>query len=108
MAGEVDRLVADAFHEAAVAGDDVSVVVYYFVAIARIQHAFGKRHADGRRDTLTERSRRRLDAKRVAVFGMSGRAAAELAKRLQLREIHIGIAEQMMQAIEQHRAVARR
>ena len=80
MPGEPDRLVADAFHQIAVAGDDIGLVIDQLVAEARIQHALGQRHADGSRDALAERAGRRLDAGGVAVFGMAGAGAAELAE----------------------------
>ena len=41
----------------------------------------------------------------VAAFGMAGGAAAELAEAFQLVERHVGIAGQMQQRVEQHRAV---
>ena len=47
MTGERDRLLADAFHEAAVAGDHVSMVVDDLIAIAAIEETLGERHADG-------------------------------------------------------------
>ena len=44
----------------------------------------------------------------MAVLGVAGGAAAELAEALQLVERHVGVAGQMQQRIEQHRAVAGR
>ncbi len=85
MARERDRLVADAFHQAAVAGDDVGVVVDDVVAEPRIQQALGERHADRVGEALAERARRRLDAGRVPVLGMARRLGAELAEVLQSR-----------------------
>ena len=40
-----------------------------------------------------------------AALGMAGGAAAELAEALQLVERHVGIADQVQQPVEQHRAV---
>ncbi len=87
---------------------DIGVVVDELGAEAGRHHAFGERHADGGGDALAERAGRRLDARRVAVFGMAGGADAELAEALQLLDRHVGIADQMMERIEQHRAVAGR
>ena len=42
------------------------------------------------------------------MFGMAGRAAAELAKALQLIDRHLGIARQIEQRIKQHRAMTGR
>ena len=108
MAGEIDRLLADAFHQAAVAGDDVGVVIDEVVAEARGHRALGDRHADRRRQTLAERAGRRLDAQRVAVFGMAGRLRAELAETLDLLDRHVGIADEVMHRVLQHRAMAGR
>ena len=80
MAGERDRLVADALHQAAVAGHAIGEVVDDLVAIAAIEQPLGKRHADGVAETLAERAGRGLDAGRVAVFGVARRARAELAE----------------------------
>ena len=44
----------------------------------------------------------------MAVFRMAGGLAAELAEALQLIQRHVGIAGEMQQRIEQHRAVAGR
>ncbi len=52
MAGEMDRLMADALHQVAVAGDDIGLVVDEVVAEARVQDALGQRHADRIGDAL--------------------------------------------------------
>ena len=108
MAREIYRLVAHAFLEAAVARDDESAMVDQLVAIAHVQHALGERHADRRRDPLPERTRRRFDAERMAIFRMAGGRRTELPKILDLLDPHVGIAEQMMDRILQHRTVAGR
>ena len=76
MPGEVDGFMADAFHQAAVAGDDIGVVVHQRVAEAGIQHPLGQRHADRVRQALAERAGGGLDARRMAIFRMAGRAAS--------------------------------
>ena len=68
MAGERDRLLADAFHQAAVAAEDIGVVIDELVAEARREQPLGERHADRIADALAERARRHLDA------GRDGRA----------------------------------
>ena len=52
-----------------------------------------------------ERAGGRLDAARMAALGMAGGAAAELAEALDLVDRHVGIAGQVQQRVEQHRAV---
>src|SRR3546814_2317820 len=80
VAGQRDRLVADAFHEAAVADDAIGVVIDQIVAEAGVQQTLGERHADGVGEALAERAGGGLDAGGVAVFRVPGRAAAELAE----------------------------
>ena len=102
--GEVDRLLADPFHQAAVAGDHPGEMVDEPREPRRL-HPLGERHPDRRRDPLPERPGRHLDPERVAVLRMPGGPAAELPERLQLVHPHVGIAEQVVQRIEQHRPV---
>src|SRR3546814_8729043 len=45
VAGQRDRLVADAFHEAAVADDAIGVVIDQIVAEAGVQQTLGEGHA---------------------------------------------------------------
>ena len=99
---------ADAFHEAAVAGDHIGVVVDDIGPVAGGQHAFGERHADAVGDALSERAGRGFDAGCVAVFGMTGGLGAELAEVPQLLDRHAGIPGEIEERIEQHRAVAGR
>ncbi len=61
--GERRRLVTDALHEAAVAGDHERVVVDHVVAELRAQAALGDRHADCVGEALTERTGGDLDAR---------------------------------------------
>ena len=105
MPGEPDRLVADAFHQAAVAAEDVGVVIDDLAAELGGEEALGERHADRVGEPLAERPGGHLDAGREAPLGMPGGAAAELAKMLQLVQRHVGIAEQVQEPVEQHRAV---
>ncbi len=98
-------LVADALHQAAIAGDRVGEVVDQLGAMARGQHAFGQRHADGIGDALAERPGGGLDAGGMAVFGVASGARAELPEVLDLVEGHVLVAGQVQQRIQQHRAM---
>ena len=73
MAGEIDRLMADAFHQAAVASDDIGAMVDELVAETRRLQPLRHGEADGGGEALAERAGRRLDADRMAVFGMARR-----------------------------------
>ncbi len=108
MAGEIDRLVADPFHQAAVAGDDIGAMVDDRLAETGVGEALGDRHADGCRQPLAERAGRRLDAGRVLILRMPRRHGAELTKVLEVLDLDPGIADEITERIEQHRAVAGR
>ena len=87
--GERDRLLADAFHQAAVAGEHIGVVVDQLVAELGGEHALGDRHADGswRCPGRAGRwwSRRRACGR---IPGWPGVMRAELAEALDLVERH--------------------
>ena len=101
-----DGFLADAFHEAAVTGDDVGVVILHLAAETRAQHFFGHGHAHGGRKTLTQRAGRRFDALGVTVFRVAGGLGAPLAEILDLVDRHVGVAGQVQKTVDQHRAVA--
>ena len=108
MACKRDRLLADAFHQAAVTGQHIGVVVHERVAELRIHDALGERHADGVGKALAERPGRGLDALCEAVFRVAGGLGAKLPEALDLLDRHVLVAGQIEQRIEQHRAVAGR
>jgi hypothetical protein len=99
---------ADAFHQAAVAGEHVGLVVDQPVAEARCQVALGNRHADGVGDALTQRTGGGFDAGGVAVFRVTCGARTDLAEVLQLLDGHVLVAEQVQQRVKQHGAVTGR
>ena len=99
---------ADALHQAAVAQEGVGVVVHDLVAVAvefAGQQLLGQRHADRVGDALAERAGGGLDAGGVAVFGVAGGLAVELAEALQLGDRQV-VAGQVQQRVDQHRAMA--
>ena len=107
-AGQRAGLVADAFHQAAVAEEDVGVVVDDRVARAVElggQQLLGQRHADRVGDALAERAGGGLDARRDADLGVARRLAVQLAEVAQLAHRQV-VAGQVQQRVEQHRAVA--
>src|SRR5579883_3667230 len=75
---------------------------------ARLEHAFGKRHADGGAQSLSERTRCRLDAERMSIFRMAGSLRVKLAEALDLLDGHALRPGQIKEGIEQHRAVSGR
>ena len=99
--------VADAFHHAAIAKEAVGAVVDDLKAVAvefRRKHLFGKRHADGVGDALTERTGRGFHPRRNADFRVPRRFAAELAEILDVFDRNV-IARQMQHRVLQHGAV---
>src|SRR5262245_27743791 len=86
-ARERARLVRDAFHQAAVAAEEIGVVIDDGRVRAielRGEKALRERHADGVRDALSERPRRRLDADVDLALGVPRAPGTELAEVLDL------------------------
>ena len=108
MAGKRDGLLADALHQAAVAGQHIGLVVDETVAELGIEVALGDGETHRVGDALAERARCRLDAGGMAEFGVARGLGAHLAEVLDLVERHVSVAGEMQQRIEQHRAVAGR
>ena len=107
-AGERAGLVRDAFHQAAVAEEDIGVVVDDVVAGAVElggEDLLGERHADRVGDALAERAGGGLDAGGVAVFGVARGLAVQLAEALEFLDRQV-VAGQVQQCVEQHGAVA--
>ena len=65
----------DAFHQAAVAGDDEGAVIDQFVAVDRVQMPLGDRHADRGGKALAERAGGRLDPGQLETLRMAGAGA---------------------------------
>ena len=98
---------ADAFHEIAVAAEDVGLVVHGLEGVVvepHGQHGLGERHAGGIAATLAERAGRGFDARRMPVFGMPRRFAVPLPETLELGEGEI-VAGQVKHGVEEHRAM---
>ena len=108
MAGERDRFLADALHQAAVAGKHIGPVVDEVVA----ELAFMRRSASAMPTALPSP----WPSGPVVVSmpeakpysGMPGRPRSELAEIPDLLERHVLVAGEVEQRIEQHRAVAGR
>ena len=105
VTGERDRLLADAFHQAAVAADHIGVMVHKVRTEAGGHAALRQRHADRVGETLAERAGGGLDPGGEAVLRMAGGAAAELAEVADLVDVDVRIPGEVEQRIEQHRAV---
>ncbi len=107
-AGQRAHLVRDAFHQAAVAGEGVGVVVDDGVAgLVEFsgQQRFGQRHAHGIAQALAQRAGGRFHARGDAHFGVTRRLGMQLAEILELVDRQV-VTRQMQQRVDQHRAVA--
>ena len=106
MARERDRLLRDAFHQVAVRAQHIGAMIDERIAELRRQDALGERETDRGADALAERPRRRLDAREpMPMLGMARRLRADLAKMLQVLDRDVGVAREVEQRIEEHRAV---
>ena len=108
MPGQRDRFMADAFHEAAIASNNPGLVIDKIIPEARVQMPLRDRHADGCRDALAKRPRRRLDARRHEIFWMARRLCAQLAEIADVIAADTVIAGEMQQRIDEHGAMPRR
>jgi len=107
-AGQRAGFVRYAFHQAAVAEENVGMVIDDFMAgLVELggQHLFGQREADGIRNALAERAGSRFNADGDAVFRMAGCLRMQLAEILQVVDREI-VAGQVQEGVDQHRAVA--
>ena len=107
-ARERARLVRDALHEAAVAAEEIGVVIddrRLGAVELRRERALRERHADRVRDALAERPGRRLDARRHADLGVARGLAVQLAEVAQLAHRQV-VAGEVQQRVDQHRAMA--
>ena len=108
LARNADGLLADAFHQAAVARDDPGVMVLHLGAPAGAQMLFGHGKAHGIGNPLTQRAGGGFHPRNMAEFRVAGGDRAPLAEILDLVQRHILIPRQVEQRIDQHRAMARR
>ena len=105
MTCERDRLLADAFHQAAVPAHDIGVMVHQVAAEAGGHAALRQGHADRVGKALAERAGGGLDPGSEAVLRMARGAAAELAEVADFFDVDVRITGEIEQRIEQHRAV---
>ena len=102
VAGHRRSLMADAFHQASVTGNDICVVVDKVAAELRRQMFLGHCHANRIRNALAKRAGRGLDPGGVACFRMTGGDRAQLPEVAKLVQRHVGITGQMQQGVDQH------
>ena len=108
MTGHRGGFMADAFHQAAVTGDNIGEVVDKVAAELGGEVMLGHRHADGVGNALAKRPCRGLDPAGMAGFRMACGDRAKLPEIADLIHGHVFIAGQVQQGVDQHRAVASR
>jgi hypothetical protein len=106
MACKRNRFLADAFHQAAVAGKRIGVVLNQVGAELVGKLAFRHGHADSIADALAKRAGGGFDPGGVAIFRMAGGGRTQLAEILDVVERDVVVSEQVEQRIDQHRTVA--
>ena len=105
MSGKPDRLMVDAFHQAAIAGDHPGVVIDQGIAECRVQMPLGDCHADRHGEALPERTCGAFGAFELEIFRMAGAGAAELAEIADVLKRRPHIAGEVQQRIQQHRTM---
>ena len=107
MSGKGYRLLADAFHQVAIAAQHIGVMVAQ-VAELRIHHPLSQRHAHGCGNALPQRAGGGFHTQGVVIFGMTGRFRAQFAEVLDVLNGHALGAGQIEQRIKQHGAMTAR
>ena len=108
MAGQRNRFLADAFHQAAIAGNHPSVVIHQRIAEHAIQVPLRHRHAHGHGEALPQRPGGAFHARQFGVFRVTGARGMPLAEALDVIQRRLLIAGQVQQRIDQHRTMAGR
>jgi hypothetical protein len=108
MPGKADGFLADAFHQATIAGNHPGAVIDQIITIDGIQVAFRHRHADRHRQPLPQWPGGCFDTSELEILGVAGARAAELTEIPDVLDRRPGIAGQVQQRIKQHRAMAGR
>ena len=106
MAGQRNRLLGNALHQAAVAHQHIGFVINEFVAEAGGQMALGDGEAHGIGDALAQGARGGFNASGVAIFRVARRFRSQLTEIFQILERHVPVAREIEQGIDQHGAVA--
>ena len=108
MPGKPDRLVVDALHQIAVAGDHEGTVVDQLVAVDGVQMPLGDRHSDRHGNALPERAGGDLDSRQLEILRVPGAGRAKLAEALDVVDRRPRVAGEIEQGVDQHRPVPSR
>ena len=97
-----DCLFGNAFHQTAVAGNNISVVRTDIFAVFGGDDAFGQSHTYGGGYSLSQRTGGHINPGQVSVLRVAGGFGPELAKILEVVEANILVAGQIKQRVKQH------
>ena len=106
--GKPDGFLRDAFHQAAVAGDDPGAMIDEIVAEHGVEMALRHCHADRHGQPLPQRPGGGFDTGELEIFRVAGAWAAKLAEVADVVDRRARIPGQVEQRVYQHRAMARR
>ena len=101
MTGQGYCLLGNAFHQAAVAHNDISIMIADIGAVSGGNNLLGQSHTDGGRNALSQRTGGDVYTGKVAVFRVAGGFGSELAEIAQVVNINIFVAQQIKQRIQQ-------
>ena len=105
MSGQVDGLMANSFHEATIASYNICVMIDQRATELRCESPFSEGHPNGSSDPLTQWPCSCLNPCCMAKFRVPCSPSTKLPKLFQLISTHIGITEQVVQRIVQHRTM---
>ncbi len=106
VARQGDGFLGNAFHQAAVAGQHIGLVIDEVIAEAGGQVALGNGKAHGIGKALAQGPGGGFNAGGMAIFRVARGLGAQLPEVLELLQRHVLVARQKQQRIQQHGAVA--
>jgi len=108
MASQPDRFVIYALHQAAVARDHPGAMIDQAVTEHSIEMPFGHRHAHAHCQPLAQRAGGAFNSRQHEILRVASAGAAQLTEVADVLDGRLLIARKIQQAVDQHRAVARR
>ena len=108
MARQRNRFLRNAFHQIAVGGQHIGIMIDQILTETGIEHPLGQSHADRGGNALSQWTGGHFDARRVAMLGMAGGFGAHLAEVFEFIKGQALDACQIEQRIKQHRAMSGR
>ena len=105
-ARKADGLLRDAFHQAAIARNDICIVIHDLFAVAGLHRGFAHGHANGGGKPRAQGAGGGFNAFCMAIFRVASRARALLAEIPDVLDGHLRVTGEVQQPVDQHGAVA--